>query len=744
MVRKFEKRARKAFTIVELVIVIAVIAILAAVLIPTFVYVVDKARVSADTQTVRNLNTALTIDEAMNGKSETMTEALAITEENGYSVDKLTPTSTGNLIVWDAETNRFVLMNAESKEILYSESVPTIGVNLWKITDDASEIASGEFSYYLKEGAISGSIQAKSGIDVGNNTAIETINYTGSVEQTVVFRTNGGELTVNNGKAIVSHYGVATTVNIEEVAGSSYHEYGTVQGNINLTKGRLVVENTGDVVALLIKADNAADIAVTYNGAAKIGTIAATKEGILSGANITVPGTTEKVETPVTEMSDFAGGFGTKSSPYLIETAKQFNRIKNFESEMRQSAGLQKAYYFKLINDIDLREETYDTAYVCEMFVGGLDGDGHKIYANDNLNYLFAKSGNATYSDFELVLSDRLVFVYKPGENYECDTIVFDGVDYSSITGATYSIGHNQSLYITYNVICKLPDGKYFSWGGHFTVENCTVDLNLAVNTSGNADASAAVFFGAYVWQRTLPTSVTVKNCTFNGTFRGPYVALVLNNGQGDIGLLNLSGIANNGILLGTIDAHLVAGQRPNATEEKTKFYDSIVNAGTGSINKITATGLAVSVNEENQVQIDRETAKDAEKYVIQLYGTRRAFDSMGQSPFSNYNYSIKFIITDLPDSDQMITDIKMGIIVDKQTAIEEYGVHLEGAVWNAAVEEDVTYAIVEQDGALYYVFNFDGLTEKTGLTYQMNVTNPKVSLEAYKEGYIFGSVSTD
>ena len=37
------KKLRKAFTITELVIVIAVIAILAAVLIPTFTAVIEKA-----------------------------------------------------------------------------------------------------------------------------------------------------------------------------------------------------------------------------------------------------------------------------------------------------------------------------------------------------------------------------------------------------------------------------------------------------------------------------------------------------------------------------------------------------------------------------------------------------------------------------------------------------------------------------------------------------------------------------
>ncbi len=47
------KNNRKGFTITELVIVIAVIAILAAVLIPTFTSIINKANDSADLQEAR-------------------------------------------------------------------------------------------------------------------------------------------------------------------------------------------------------------------------------------------------------------------------------------------------------------------------------------------------------------------------------------------------------------------------------------------------------------------------------------------------------------------------------------------------------------------------------------------------------------------------------------------------------------------------------------------------------------------
>lgn len=61
-------RQRKAFTIVEMVIVIAVIAVLATVMIPTISGVIDKANVSVDQQLAASLNTQLALWELDNHK----------------------------------------------------------------------------------------------------------------------------------------------------------------------------------------------------------------------------------------------------------------------------------------------------------------------------------------------------------------------------------------------------------------------------------------------------------------------------------------------------------------------------------------------------------------------------------------------------------------------------------------------------------------------------------------------------
>ena len=64
------KKMKKAFTITELVIVIAVIAILAAVLIPTFTTVVNNANESAAMQEARSSWTGYSADIIVNTPAE--------------------------------------------------------------------------------------------------------------------------------------------------------------------------------------------------------------------------------------------------------------------------------------------------------------------------------------------------------------------------------------------------------------------------------------------------------------------------------------------------------------------------------------------------------------------------------------------------------------------------------------------------------------------------------------------------
>lgn len=111
---------KKGFTIVELVIVIAVIAILAAVLIPTFANLIKKANLSSDEVAVRNMNTVLQAN-AVDGKPANLYEVRQLLSENGFNADKnMIPATKGYSFLWNSEKNVMMLVD-ENDEVVYPE-----------------------------------------------------------------------------------------------------------------------------------------------------------------------------------------------------------------------------------------------------------------------------------------------------------------------------------------------------------------------------------------------------------------------------------------------------------------------------------------------------------------------------------------------------------------------------------------------------------------------------------------------
>ena len=237
-------RAKRGFTITELVVVIGIIAILAAVLIPTFANIIQRSRESADTQNVEHMNTALYAYEVSNEKPSTMTDVVEVLADSGYLLENLSPTGDGYDIVWDQEHNRLALIDEDGETIYSDGDVSETASMLWTIVD---EIPTGEedkgYSYYLSTGYVGAdAVTVTAGVDVGENEGI-AVTYATQEAKNVTVRTNGGALTVNAPASNVNHYGTASEVTITAVAQNSYHLYGRVESDITVTSGRVVLES---------------------------------------------------------------------------------------------------------------------------------------------------------------------------------------------------------------------------------------------------------------------------------------------------------------------------------------------------------------------------------------------------------------------------------------------------------------------------------------------------------------------
>ena len=117
-----KKSNKKGFTIVELVIVIAVIGILASVLIPTFASVIDKANASKALQAAKNEYTLYVAEHA---KELTGTEDLVIVVGEYYVLvtdGQLAASATKGTATHAAEDLSAGLADGSTTVAIYSAS----------------------------------------------------------------------------------------------------------------------------------------------------------------------------------------------------------------------------------------------------------------------------------------------------------------------------------------------------------------------------------------------------------------------------------------------------------------------------------------------------------------------------------------------------------------------------------------------------------------------------------------------
>ncbi len=210
---------KKGFTIVELVIVIAVIAVLAAVLIPTFVNLTKKANMSSDQQAVRHMNTLLAMDET---KPTNADEVVEILLENGYK-DDLTTYYDGYILAWLATENKIVLVENNAVvwpkdyegETVYTELKPMVkdveellesltdGKTVFIAEDITSEglfvESAGEYTVNLNGNKLTASDLVGSWVEGGKLVVSDgVIDASTSADNVAVYASVGGILELEN------------------------------------------------------------------------------------------------------------------------------------------------------------------------------------------------------------------------------------------------------------------------------------------------------------------------------------------------------------------------------------------------------------------------------------------------------------------------------------------------------------------------------------------------------------------
>lgn len=446
------RKLKRAFTVVELVIVIAVVAILAAVLIPTFANLIDKAKESSDMQTVKNLNTLLITEETGSGeKPDSMAEVLAIAEAGGYKVENLTPTSDGNYIVWEKGSNRFALIDGEGNAIFADQATKVFtGNTVYKFSNDLNDLTA-ESDYALcftEDTAISSAVITDLTVSadfsiLGNKISSVTIpeTFDGTID-----------LTLNNPAAAVCVAGGADrtsypTINLYGTAGSvsgplgsngipyagnfgmqSLHVYGNVN-NIFVASGKVVAENASNIYSVVVARFLEADtIQIQIEDNSEVNYISTVSDDVLTSLDSIVTGnkTNTTIFAESTVSSVFGGGIGTQEAPYLIANESQLTNIKNPLHSWNDLVGY-NTYYFKLINDLTLTTDIVikNRARVLDLNSHTISLDGAGTFTIDGGDVTVL--GNGTITTLETKTTNPSVFYVINNGNLTIENGTFIG-----------------------------------------------------------------------------------------------------------------------------------------------------------------------------------------------------------------------------------------------------------------------------------------------------------------------------
>ena len=597
---------KKGFTIVELVIVIAVIAILAAVLIPNISRLVRKAQVSNDLSLVRNLNLALETESATMDYP-TAYDAFAAVKENGYDIAKIEAKASNNKILYDEVNKCFVYLNGVNLEY-YPNSKKgdkaTPNHQLWTVVTSVKDAENSKYSVYWNGGDGATVEVTNVGFDVGENKNVNVTVTAATQELTV--RTNGGNMMINS-NGTVNHYGMIETADLQKVASESYHEFGYVTSYIKVTSGRIVVEPKASVSIIAVAGNG---VSVEQKAGAELFKVAPTgdvtsidtsKIKVLANDIIT----TDKLGD--LNKLRYGGGTGVDGDPYQLYTAAHLVAFAKDVNEGKFNSFI----YAKLCADVDISGMGWEPiGNVEHAFLGSFDGGKHTINGLTNKGYsastkLFgttstAKNSGTAYGFFGVIgdmngdTADKdMTFKDVNFTNVNIDTDeanmlgVLIGADTKAAKGTTGTINESlkrnlkvENITTAGTINCDNKSGSTVSGvvgkiytSGTVEIQKCENKINITVSGDTNKVAGILGFVNDF-------TTITVNNCVNSGAIsikscKG-YVAGILSYGSGAENSPAKTMTITNNVNKGDIKSEMVDGSTlgiNNGSEVKADFY---------------------------------------------------------------------------------------------------------------------------------------------------------------------------
>lgn len=329
-----KKKNRGGFTIVELVVVIAVIAILSAVLIPSFAGLIKKANQSADIQAVRQMNTVLSsyADE----KITSVSDAVKVLNNENINLDNYQALQKDHYFYFVLDNNGTptIIYTDKDNNIIYPESVSISNEAQWM---SLSGVVPMDSNYSVTDGKVSLDSGAKL-VDLmekvkSGKTEVSEISLTGKVDL------KGAAVDFGKTKKDIKIVGTEGTT-ISGVRADNYsvspssgvyagHTYGFgLFGNIE--SGNVTIENI--TISNLVVGNSIGD----HSGANTVGLIAGY---IDRNASVTLKNVTFK-DCVVNGYQKVGGIVGQLHGSLEMENVNFENTVVNGYIEVAKVAGI--------------------------------------------------------------------------------------------------------------------------------------------------------------------------------------------------------------------------------------------------------------------------------------------------------------------------------------------------------------------------------------------------------------------